>query len=108
VKVEKITGLPVLTAKIDRPRVSRYGLNVAEVQEVVEVAVGGKATGQVFEGDRRFDLLVRLPERLREDMRHSSACRSRCGPTARTAMQRRAASPLEKCRSSMSHRAPTR
>ena len=54
--------------KIDRPRVSRYGLSVAEVQEVVEVAVGGKAASQVFEGDRRFDLLVRLPERLREDM----------------------------------------
>jgi cobalt-zinc-cadmium resistance protein CzcA len=68
VKVEQITGLPVLSVRIDRPRVSRYGLNVAEVQEVVEVAVGGKAAGQVFEGDRRFDLLVRLPERLREDM----------------------------------------
>jgi cobalt-zinc-cadmium resistance protein CzcA len=48
--------------------VSRYGLSIAEVQEVVEVAVGGKAASQVFEGDRRFDLLVRLPERLREDM----------------------------------------
>ena len=68
VKVEQITGLPVLTVKIDRPRVSRYGLSIAEVQEVVEVAVGGKAASQVFEGDRRFDLLVRLPERLREDM----------------------------------------
>ena len=68
VKVEQITGLPVLTVKIDRPRVSRYGLSIAEVQEVVEVAVGGKAASQVFEGDRRFDLLVRLPERLRQDM----------------------------------------
>ena len=67
VKVEQITGLPVLTVNIDRPRISRYGLSVAEVQEVVEVAVGGKAASQVFEGDRRFDLLVRLPERLRED-----------------------------------------
>jgi cobalt-zinc-cadmium resistance protein CzcA len=68
VKVEQLTGLPVLTVKIDRPRVSRYGLSVTEVQEVVEVAVGGKQASQVFEGDRRFDLLVRLPERLREDM----------------------------------------
>ena len=67
VKVEQITGLPVLTVNIDRPRVSRYGLSVAEVQEVVAVAVGGKAASRVFEGDRRFDLLVRLPERLRED-----------------------------------------
>jgi len=68
VKVEQISGLPVLTVKIDRPKISRYGLNVADVQEVIEVAIGGKEAGQVFEGDRRFDLLVRLPERLRQDM----------------------------------------
>jgi cobalt-zinc-cadmium resistance protein CzcA len=67
VKVEQITGLPVLTVRLDRQKISRYGLNVADVQEIVEVAVGGKEIGQVFEGDRRFDLLVRLPERLRED-----------------------------------------
>jgi cobalt-zinc-cadmium resistance protein CzcA len=68
VKVEQITGLPVLTVHIDRQKVSRYGLNVSDVQEVVEVAVGGKEAGRVFEGDRRFDLLVRLPERLRADI----------------------------------------
>ena len=68
VKVEQVSGLPVLTVMIDRSRISRYGLNVADVQEVIEVAVGGKEAGQVFEGDRRFDLMVRLPERLREDM----------------------------------------
>jgi heavy metal efflux system protein len=68
VKVEQITGLPMLTVQMDRQKISRYGLNVADVQEVIEVAVGGKEAGQVFEGDRRFDLLVRLPEHLREDM----------------------------------------
>ncbi|MGH8727954.1 MAG: efflux RND transporter permease subunit, partial [Burkholderiales bacterium] len=68
VKVEQITGLPVLTVKMDRQKIARYGLNVSEVQEVIEIAVGGKEAGRVFEGDRRFDLLVRLPERLREDM----------------------------------------
>ncbi len=68
VTVEQISGLPVLTVKIDRSKVSRYGLNVADVQEVIEVAVGGKEAGQVFEGDRRFALLVRLPESLRQDM----------------------------------------
>ena len=68
VKVEQISGLPVLTVNIDRAKISRYGLNVADVQEVIEVAIGGKAAGQVFEGDRRFDLVVRLPERLRQDM----------------------------------------
>ena len=66
--VEQVSGLPVLTVRIDRAKIARYGLNVADVQEVVEVAVGGKQAGQVFEGDRRFDLLVRLPERLREDI----------------------------------------
>ncbi len=67
VKVEQITGLAMLTVKIDRQQVSRYGLNVADVQEAIEVAFGGKEAGQIFEGDRRFDLLVRLPERLRAD-----------------------------------------
>ena len=47
---------------------ARLGLNVADVQDVIEVAIGGKAVGQVFEGDRRFDILVRLPEALRTDM----------------------------------------
>ena len=68
VKVEQLTGLPVLTVAIDRPRVARYGLSVADVQEVVEVAVGGKEAGRIFEGDRRFDLIVRLPEGLRADV----------------------------------------
>jgi heavy metal efflux system protein len=65
VKVEQVTGLPVLTVEVDRAALARYGLAVADVQEVVEIAVGGKRAGQVFEGDRRFDLVVRLPEQLR-------------------------------------------
>jgi cobalt-zinc-cadmium resistance protein CzcA len=65
VKVEQVTGLPVLTVEVDRAALARYGLAMADVQEVVEIAVGGKRAGQVFEGDRRFDLVVRLPERLR-------------------------------------------
>ena len=68
VKVEQMTGLPVLTVQMDRQRISRYAVSVAEVQELIDLAFGGKAAGQVFEGDRRFDLLVRLPERLREDL----------------------------------------
>jgi heavy metal efflux system protein len=68
VKVEQVSGLPVLTVNIDRQKVSRYGLNIADVQEVVEMAVGGKEAGQIFEGDRRFDLLVRLPESQRSDL----------------------------------------
>ncbi|MBC8288631.1 MAG: CusA/CzcA family heavy metal efflux RND transporter [Nitrospinae bacterium] len=68
VKVEQVTGLPVLTVKLDRPAMARLGINVADVQEIVQVAIGGKKTGQVFEGDQRFDLIVRLPENIRSKM----------------------------------------
>ena len=68
VRVEQITGLPVLTLRMNREAMARFGLNVADVQEVVEIALGGKKAGEVFEGDRRFDLVVRLPEALRVDL----------------------------------------
>ena len=67
-KVEQVTGLPVLTIDIDRRAIARFGLNVTDVQEVVEAAVGGVSAGEVFEGDKRFDLVVRLPENLRRDL----------------------------------------
>ncbi|MGI8671830.1 MAG: efflux RND transporter permease subunit [Luteitalea sp.] len=67
-KVEQTTGLPVLTIHLKNTELARIGLNVADVQDVIEVAIGGKAVGQVFEGDRRFDIVVRLPESLRTDM----------------------------------------
>ncbi len=66
-KVEQTTGLPLMTVQLNRPEMARLGLNVADVQDVVEVAMGGKAAGRVFEGDRRFDIIVRLPEGLRND-----------------------------------------
>jgi len=69
VKVEQATGLPVMTILPKRQLLYRYGLNVADVQSVIEIALGGKAAGEVFEGDRRFDLVVRLPERLRSDQK---------------------------------------
>ncbi|HEY0862516.1 MAG TPA: CusA/CzcA family heavy metal efflux RND transporter [Lacunisphaera sp.] len=68
VKVEQTTGLPLLTVQLDREAIARYGLSVGEVQEIVSTALGGSAVGQVFEGDRRFDLVVRLPEKLRTDL----------------------------------------
>lgn len=67
-KTEQVAGLPVLTVKLNRPALSRLGLSVADVQGLVEIAVGGKSAGLVFEGDRRFDLVVRLPEHLRSDI----------------------------------------
>lgn len=68
VKVEQVTGLPVLTIQIDRKEMARYGLNLSDVQEAIEIAVGGKSAGQIFEGDRRFELIVRLPEETRSNL----------------------------------------
>lgn len=68
VKVEQVTGLPLLTVEIDRTRLARYGLSMQTVQDVVEAAVGGKTAGVLFEGDRRFDIMVRLPETMRGDV----------------------------------------
>ena len=68
VKVEQTTGLPILSVLIDRAAIARYGLNVADVQDVVAIAVGGREAGLVFEGDRRFPLVVRLPEALRQNL----------------------------------------
>ncbi len=68
VKAEQTSGLPVLTVAIDRDKAARYGLNVGDIQDTVAVAVGGRRAGTLFEGDRRFDLVVRLPEDLRTDI----------------------------------------
>jgi cobalt-zinc-cadmium resistance protein CzcA len=68
VKVEQTTGLPMLTVNIDRDKTSRYGLNIGDVQDAVATAIGGKEAGALFQGDRRFDIIVRLPENLRSDL----------------------------------------
>jgi cobalt-zinc-cadmium resistance protein CzcA len=67
VKIAQTSGLPVLDVKIDREAASRLGLNVSDALEVVAIAMGGGKAGQLFEGDRRFDLIVKLPDSLRED-----------------------------------------
>jgi cobalt-zinc-cadmium resistance protein CzcA len=67
VKTEQVAGLPMLTVLPDRAALARFGLNASDVQEVVGTAVGGTIAGQLFEGDRRFDIVVRLPEELRQD-----------------------------------------
>ena len=67
VRVEQADGLPMLTITPDRAALIRYGLNPGDVQDTVAMAVGGEVAGQLFEGDRRFDIVVRLPERLRQD-----------------------------------------
>ncbi|HTH94796.1 MAG TPA: CusA/CzcA family heavy metal efflux RND transporter, partial [Rhodocyclaceae bacterium] len=68
VKVEQTTGLPMLTVNIDRDKTARYGLNVADVQESVAIAIGGQVAGTLFEGDRRFGIVVRLSDTQRTDL----------------------------------------
>jgi cobalt-zinc-cadmium resistance protein CzcA len=68
VKVEQTGGLPMLTVQIDREKTARYGLNISDVQEALAIATGGRNAGTMFEGDRRFAILVRLPETLRSDL----------------------------------------
>jgi cobalt-zinc-cadmium resistance protein CzcA len=67
VKLEQLTGLPTISIVPDRAALARYGLNASDVQATVSTAIGGTAASQFFEGDRRFDIVVRLPEALRQD-----------------------------------------
>lgn len=68
VKVEQTTGLPMLDIKLDKIAVARYGLNISEILDLISVAVGGREAGLVFEGDRRFPIVVRLRENIRQDL----------------------------------------
>jgi cobalt-zinc-cadmium resistance protein CzcA len=67
-RIERLSGQQELTIDIDRRAIARHGLNVADVNELIATAVGGKAVSQVFEGERRFTLLLRFPERFRHDV----------------------------------------
>ena len=68
VKVEQTTGLPILTVNIDRQKVARLGVNLADVQETIAIAMNGYETGTLFQGDRRFQIVVRLAEEARVNM----------------------------------------
>ncbi len=68
VKVEQVTGLPMLTLQPNKEAIARYGLTGAEVQTVITSLIAGEKVGDIFEGDKRFDLVVRLPEQLRQDI----------------------------------------
>ncbi|MBC8038157.1 MAG: efflux RND transporter permease subunit, partial [Rhizobiales bacterium] len=65
VALERATGLPVLQITPNRAALARLGISIADVQEVVAISIAGRQTGQIFEGDRRFPLVVRLPENMR-------------------------------------------
>jgi cobalt-zinc-cadmium resistance protein CzcA len=68
IKVEQAAGMPFLTIEVDRMAIARYGLNVKDVQDVIEIAIGGAKAGEVMLGDSRFDLVVRLPDIRRIDI----------------------------------------
>lgn len=67
-RVEQTDGLPMLTLTPKREALSRYGLSVRDAQYLISVAIGGEPVGLIYEGDRRFPLVVRLPEEMRLDM----------------------------------------
>ncbi len=68
IKLEQTEGLPFLNINVNRNIIMQYGLNISDVQDVITVAIGGKEAGVVYQGDRQFDILVRLPEWLRSDL----------------------------------------
>ncbi len=68
VKLEQVTGLPVLSVTPRRDMLARYGIAMSDVQDAVATATGGRSAGQIFEGDRRFAVVVRLPEAMRTDI----------------------------------------
>ena len=68
VEVEQVDAIPVLEIRIDREAIARLGVNVSDIQVLVETALGGRPLGQIIEGDRRFDLVVRLPQAVRSNI----------------------------------------
>jgi cobalt-zinc-cadmium resistance protein CzcA len=68
VKVEQTGGFPTLDVSFDRDAIARYGLSLEDVTDTVATAMGGREAGLVFEGDRRFDVVVRLPDAVRDDL----------------------------------------
>lgn len=68
VRMEQVEGLPSLSVSPKRETLGRYGLNVVQLQDWIAAAIGGESAGVLYEGDRRFELIVRLPELLRRDI----------------------------------------
>ncbi len=68
IRIERLSGQQELTIHIDRHAIARHGLNVSDVNELISTAIGGKAVTQVFEGEKRFTLLLRFPEEFRYDV----------------------------------------
>jgi cobalt-zinc-cadmium resistance protein CzcA len=67
VKVQQLTGLPMLQITIDRDAIARYGINVADVEELIQTAVAGSEATRILQGVKRFELVVRLPPNIRQN-----------------------------------------
>jgi cobalt-zinc-cadmium resistance protein CzcA len=67
-RVERVTGQQYLSINIDRQAIARHGFNVADINDVIETAIGGRTTTEIFEGERRFSAVVRLPESFRNSL----------------------------------------
>ena len=67
-RIEQVTGLPMLSIIPDKVALAQYGLNLSQIQSVLATAISGSQAGLIFEGDRRFDIVMRLPEILRNDV----------------------------------------
>jgi len=67
VRVEQVSGLPTLTVRVDHAAAAQYGLTAADVSEAVATGIGGTSAGKIFEGDRRFDVVIRFDEDARND-----------------------------------------
>jgi len=68
ITVEKVVGLPEMNVNFDRTKVARYGLNIEDLNEMIAMGFAGKSLGSIFEGEKRFDLVVRLDENNRSDL----------------------------------------
>ncbi|MEZ4874161.1 MAG: CusA/CzcA family heavy metal efflux RND transporter [Flavobacteriaceae bacterium] len=68
ITVEKVAGLPQMNVAFDRAKIARYGLNIADLNEMISMGFAGKRVGSIFEGEKQFDLVVRLNENNRKDM----------------------------------------
>ncbi|GJG98609.1 efflux RND transporter permease subunit [Cupriavidus pauculus] len=68
IRIERISGQQYLSIEIDRQAIARYGLNVSDIHDIIEIAIGGKRATDIFEGERRFAAAVRLPEEFRNNV----------------------------------------
>ncbi|MDP5044176.1 MAG: efflux RND transporter permease subunit, partial [Leeuwenhoekiella sp.] len=68
ISVEKVTGIPQMSVKYNRAKIARYGLNISDLNDVVKMGFSGQTVGNIFEGEKRFDLVVRLEQNQRKDI----------------------------------------